>query len=249
MPGRGRLRRTAEGAADWLVAASDMTTATWRRLRPGPPATPGSDPDCAAVPIVLLPGILEPWTYMAPLARHLEGRGHPVHHVETLGWNLAGIESSVERTRALLHDRGLTGAVIVAHSKGGMIGKAVLAAELTVLDETPPSSRVVGMVTLATPWSGSSLGGRWQRLPLVGRSPLGMFLPDSAQLRSLAAEREVNSRIVSLSPAWDQVIPDGSHLEGATNVDLPAGGHFRPLRQTAVHDEIHRRVHAVADET
>lgn len=163
--------------------------------------------------------------------------GHPVHHVETLGWNLGSIERSVERCLEVLEDRRLSGAVIVAHSKGGLIGKAVMART----DE-----EVRGMVTLATPFSGSTLGGRLQRLPGLGRSPLGMFLPGSAEITGLAADREVNARIVSLSPAWDQVIPGGSHLEGATNVRLETAGHFRPARDPEVHALIHDHVHGLA---
>lgn len=159
-----------------------------------------------------------------------------MHYVETLGWNLRSIEQSTRRCLDILRSRELRGAVIVAHSKGGLIGKAVMA---------EAGDAVAGMVTLATPFEGSNLGGWLQRLPLLSRSPLGMFLPDSPELRVLAAERALNERIVSLAPAWDQVIPGGSRLDGATNVTLDVEGHFRPVRDERVHDIMHEYVHVL----
>ncbi|NLE99115.1 MAG: alpha/beta hydrolase [Propionibacterium sp.] len=230
-----RLARGRAAAADWLVAGADLARATRRRLRPGAGVV-GDDSGCGGPPVLVLPGILEPWTYMLPVGRHLQERGHPVHYVETLGWNLRGLERSVELCLRALESAD--GAVIVAHSKGGLIGKAVLARAGTA---------ALGMVSLATPYLGSGLGGRLQRLPLLDRSPLGMFLPDSPELLGLAAERAVNARIVSLAPAWDQVIPGGSYLDGATNVTLDVGGHFRPLRDPRVHAMIHEHVHALSE--
>lgn len=102
------------------------------------------------------------------------------------------------------------------------------------------------MVTVATPFEGSTLGGRFQRLPGLRWTPLGMFLPGSTQLASLAAEQAVNERIVSLAPSWDQVIPEGSHLTGALNVRLDVAGHFRPVREQGVWRTIHEHVHLLA---
>lgn len=251
---RPALVRARDAAADWLVAGRDMAGAVWRRIRPDA-LTPGDPtPGCDAIPVVLLPGILEPWTWLAPMGNWLARHGHPVHHVETLGWNLRDIDSSAARCLEVLKERGIHRAVLVAHSKGGLIGKALLAQTLPsakrVVGEQPDADpHAIGMVTLATPFGGSSLGGPLQRLPLVSLSPLGMFLPDSPQLTALAQEQAVNAHIVSLEPKWDQVIPDGSHLDGATNVTLDAVGHFRPLGDEAVWKTIHEFIHTLADAT
>lgn len=233
---RSALTRARDAAADWLVAGTDLAAAVWRRVRPRLPIVGEDHPGCREIPVVILPGILEPWTYLAPMGNWFESRGHPVHYVETLGWNLADVERSAERCLAVLQQRGVGRAVIVAHSKGGLIGKAVLA-----------SAPFLGMVTVATPFGGSTLGGKLQRLPGLGRTPLGMFLPGSTQLASLAAEKAVNERIVSLAPAWDQVIPEGSHLDGATNVTLDVPGHFRPVRDDSVWRTLHEHVHLLAE--
>ena len=73
--------------------------------------------------------------------------------VRSLGWNLSELGSSVDRAFAELAAADVQGAVILAHSKGGLIGKAML------LD--PRSDGVLrGMVAVATPFNGSAL---WKR--------------------------------------------------------------------------------------
>lgn len=233
------LRRARHVAGDWTVAARDMAAALWSRRRWHPESASDPGPACADITVVLLPGILEPWSYLAPLARWLAQRGHRVEFVETLGWNIADLDQSAERCLGVLRERGLRRVVLVAHSKGGLIGKAVL---LRQGDE----DLAVGLVAVATPFGGSSVGRRLHRL--VARSPLGLFSPGNPVLGVLAAELAVNARIVSLAPAWDQVIPDGSHLTGATNVDLAVGGHFRPLRDEAVWRLIHEHAHRLAED-
>ncbi|SDL50051.1 hypothetical protein SAMN04488242_1684 [Tessaracoccus oleiagri] len=232
--------RTADTVHDWGVALGDLARAVWRgRAAWRLPVAPDPDSRCRDVPIVILPGILEPWTYLAPMARWLSDRGHPVEFVETLGWNLADLDASAERCLRVLRQRGTSGAVLVAHSKGGLIGKAVLLAQ-------GDEAAAVGMVAVATPFAGSTVGRRLHRL--VARSPLGLFAPGNPVLQALADEVSVNAHIVSLSPAWDQMIPGGSHLAGATNVDLAAAGHFRPVRDEAVWEVIHEHAHRLADE-
>lgn len=235
----GPLIRSADTVHDWGVALGDLARAVWRQRAWRLPAAPDPDSRCRDVPIVILPGILEPWTYLAPLARWFSDRGHPVEFVETLGWNLAHLDASAERCLRVLRERGISGAVLVAHSKGGLIGKAVLLAQ-------GDEKAAIGMVAVATPFEGSTVGRRLQRL--VARSPLGLFAPGNPVLQTLAEEISVNAHIVSLSPAWDQMIPGGSHLSGATNVDLDAAGHFRPVRDEAVWEIIHEHAHRLADE-
>lgn len=235
---RAAIGRARAAATDWGIAGRDMTAALWRRVLPW--RHPGQDGDghgCRDIPVVLLPGILEPWSYLAPLARWLGRHGHRVEFVETLGWNLGDLDASAQRCLAVLEERGVRRCVLVAHSKGGLIGKSVL---LRQRDDV-----ALGLVTVATPFGGSTVGRRLHRL--VARSPLGLFSPENPILRSLADDVSANARIVSLAPAWDQVIPDGSHLAGATNVNLDVPGHFRPMREESVWRIIHDHIHRLAD--
>ena len=51
----------------------------------------------------------------------------------------------------------------------------------------------------------------------------------------LGRETSVNGRIVSIFGPFDPHIPDGSMLEGATNVRVPTAGHFRVLGTPVTH--------------
>ena len=218
-------------ATRWPAAVFSRVRAEgWRR-----PA-PGADRECAAVPVVLLPGIYEPWRYLGPLGRALHDAGHPVHVVEELGFNVRDLPRSVAAVRGVLLRDDAAGAVLVGHSKGGLIGKAVL------LDPVA-GRRARGLVTLNTPFAGS----RWA-LPGLGLrwTPLGMFVPSGPTITSLAAQAGVNARITSIRASWDQMVPGATELPGATNRTLDVGGHFRPLVDAGVHRLVHDEVHRLA---
>ena len=174
------------------------------------------------VPVVLLPGIWEPWRYLRPLGERLHEAGHPVFPVPALRLNGADLAASADVVAGFLAERDLSGAVLVAHSKGGLIGKqAMLRPEV--------AARVRGMVAVCSPFEGSRLA--W---PVFGRTPLGLFNPRGAVLLALAAERVVNARITSIGAAWDEMIPDGSVLPGARNITIKVTGHFLPVADPGV---------------
>lgn len=229
-------RSVRVAAGDWAVAFRDQFSS----LRPRRTSAVPNDGDCAGPPVVIIPGILENARYLAPMSQWLAARGHTVHQLPALGWNLRGLMKSVDKGFEALETLGVEDAVIVAHSKGGLIGKAML------LD--PRADGVLtGLIAVATPFNGSTLWDRAQRTLLLRRSPLGMFHPAHPELATLIAEREVNRRIVSLSPAFDQMIPGGSHLDGATNETLEVEGHFRAVSDESAWEVIHRHVDSLGD--
>lgn len=99
-------------------------------------------------PVVLLPGIWEPWRFLVPLARALNEMGHPVHPVPGLGWNGRSLKESAAIVSDALAGQVPSPAVLVAHSKGGLIGKRVM------LDEVRPGERAVGLVAVGSPFGG-----------------------------------------------------------------------------------------------
>ncbi len=205
---------------DYLYAA----TAQVRAAGPGRPDDLASGPHR---PLVLLPGIYETWRFLEPLAHALHARGHPVHVVTGLGSNRRPIVESAGRVAELLVDRDLDDVVLVAHSKGGLIGKQVMAFE-------PAGARVRAMVAVATPFGGS----RYSRL--MPTPSLRAFRSGDATMRALGASAAVNARIVSVYGAFDPHIPEGSELAGARNVRLEGGGHFRVLADPRVIAEVIR---------
>lgn len=229
------VRRVGVGGIDWLRAMAQRVRAVVDRTPPDAFLAPPPDGRCGEVPVVILPGVLEPWRFLLKLERSLYGRGHPVHVVPSLGWNVLDLDESRRRVLDHLERRDLTGVVLVAHSKGGLIGKALLL-------DPEATGRLRGLVAVCAPWQGSSLVPRWAE-----RSPVGMFRPDFEGMLALEAQDHENHRIVSLAPAFDQVLPEGSHLAGARNVRLRSDGHFAPTRNVTSLAMIHRCVDDLAN--
>ena len=167
-------------------------------------------------PIVVLPGIWETWAFLRPIIDPLHRRGHPMHVLTSLGWNGRPVARTAEDVAAYLAEHDLHDVVIVAHSKGGLIGKYVM-------NSLDGSGRVNAMVAIATPFGGS----RYARYLLV--PSLRAFAVADPGIVALSADIRSNRRIVSIFGIFDPHIPGGSSLAGAHNIVLETGGHFRIL--------------------
>lgn len=223
-PALRRLRRRLGFAAAW--AADYAYVVRWQvqgflaPVDPGVYRHPASETG-RREPVLLIPGVYENWQFLRPLAQHLADRGHPVHAVRTLGYNRGTVEEMARRVEAYLRLQGIEHAAIVAHSKGGLIGKKLMLG--------PEGHRVSRMVAVNTPFSGSP----YARLFLV--PSIRAFSPRDRHLRGLQSKLDVNSRITSVYASFDPHIPGGSRLEGARNIVLDAMGHFRPIGDPALH--------------
>ena len=190
------MRFRARAARDWEV----------------PEAFARGDKD----PVVILPGVFETWHYLRPVAEALNAAGHPVHVVATLGVNHRPIPESARRAWERIRELDLEHVTIVAHSKGGLIGKHLLAHE-------DDEGRIDRLVAIASPFSGSRMA--YYALPRAMRE----FRPDHPVIAQLLTQEQVNARITSIAPEWDPHIPESSRLPGARNVTVPVVGHFRIL--------------------
>jgi pimeloyl-ACP methyl ester carboxylesterase len=172
-------------------------------------------------PVLLIPGIYEKWQFLKPIAEDLSQAGHPVHVVEPLGYNRGTVARMAELVSAYLAAADLKNVTIVAHSKGGLIGKYAM---------TMPGAagRIARMVAINTPFSGS-VYARFFLVPSIRA-----FSPSNSALRSLAVELSVNHRITSVYSTFDPHIPGGSELPGAENIELDLMGHFRIIGDSKV---------------
>lgn len=180
-------------------------------------------------PVLLLPGVYETWHFLEAAGRRLHELGHPVHVVPTFGANLRPIPEMAELALAYLVEADLANVAIVAHSKGGLIGKTLM-----LSDAGAP--RIASMVAVNSPFSGSDYA---HLLPIT---TLREFVPTHETIVSLTARDDVNHRITSIFSAWDPIVPNGSHLESAANLEIPTTGHFRILDRPDVLDAIARAV-------
>jgi hypothetical protein len=152
--------------------------------------------DAGKPTILLLPGVYEHWSFMEPLGDALNANGYRVQVAHGLGANLLAIPDTAERVwRALARiPTPPAGRVVVAHSKGGLIGKRLLIRDLDHrLD-------LRGLVAIATPFGGARLA-RYLLDPSMRE-----FDPDSATIVELSSAASVNSRIVSLSAPAEAVV-------------------------------------------
>jgi pimeloyl-ACP methyl ester carboxylesterase len=167
-------------------------------------------------PVLIIPGVYENWQFMMPLIRRIHDAGHPVHVVTVLQRNKLDVPAAARMVAQHLEEAGLRDAAIVAHSKGGLIGKYAML-------NLDPELRIERMIAVCTPFSGSRYA-RYMLLP-----SLRIFSPRNALTLELAREEAINGRITSIYGPFDPHIPEGSVLPGATNIELPAAGHFRIL--------------------
>lgn len=205
-------RRAGIWALDYLYAARHQARAAFSRHRPDA-FLAGSG---SLSPVVLLPGIFETWRFLLPLAHHVHGLGHPVHVIAALGRNRMTVSEGADLVATYLETHDLHDVTIVAHSKGGLIAKYLVA--------TPEgASRVSLAITVSTPFGGSAYA---RYVPVRSVRALS---PTDAALLQLARDRAANEKIVSVYGWFDPHIPGGSELIGARNIRLPVGGHFRIL--------------------
>ena len=192
--------------AYWMVRGLVARSSPAELLRPdGAPRTP----------IVLIPGVYESWRFMQPIAAHLYRAGHSVHVLDKLGYNTGAIPAMAVILSDYLKTLDLRDVVLIAHSKGGLIGKQALG-------DPDTSRRVKHLIAINTPFAGSRYANLFW-LPSVR-----MFMPRGTVIRQLALNLAINQHISSLYSVFDPHIPETSQLEGAENVVLPTIGHFRP---------------------
>jgi hypothetical protein len=221
----GRVRGIAR---DYLLAGR------WRAAALRPAAVPEEWAGGDRRPVLLIPGVWEPWQFLRPLGERLSASGHPVHVVTAIRHNSAPVPVVAGLVADHLAQHDLRDVVVVAHSKGGLIGKRVMLG--------PSGWRVARLVAIATPFSGSE----WGRV--VPLRAVRALAPESPDVVSLAAETAVNARITSIYPLFDPHVPGGSELPGAENVRLPIAGHSRILADPIALRAVGRAVAGAAED-
>lgn len=171
-------------------------------------------------PVLLLPGVWEPWPVLGALADRLNTAGHPVHVVPGLGYNDRSIPRTAADVVRYLELTDLREVVLLAHSKGGLIGKWILL--------SAAGHRIERLIAISTPFGGS----RYASFMLT--PSLREFRPNAPTIASMAPHHEANARIVSIFGSFDPHIPEGSRLPGAENIEVDVGGHFRVLGDAQV---------------
>jgi pimeloyl-ACP methyl ester carboxylesterase len=166
-------------------------------------------------PVILLPGITSKWHHMRSLGDPISLAGHPVYVVSELKDNM----HDVPTLSAMLHEfitlNELQNVFLVGHSKGGLVGKHYLVHKNS-------GENVLGLVAIATPFSGSALSH------ITPHPAYAELRVDSGLVHELQTHTEINRRIISIFPEYDThvVAEKGSVLENALqNLELSLAGH------------------------
>ncbi|MBO3084260.1 alpha/beta hydrolase [Cellulomonas sp. zg-ZUI188] len=220
------MRRTWWRVRDYAAVLAWQAAGIVSRVDPQDLRTPERP---VGPPVVLLPGVYESWHFLLPLARLLHRHGVRVHVLPELGINRRPVPAGAALLGRYLAEHDLHDAVLVAHSKGGLIGKLAMLRE-------DPDERISSMIAVNTPFAGSAYA-RWFVVPAVRA-----FIPSDPTIVALGAELEVNRRITSVHSRWDPHIPGGSALDGAQDVVLDTPGHFLPLTDPRLHTLLVERI-------
>ena len=204
-------------------------------------------------PVILIPGILGRWGFLKHLGDRISLAGHPVYIVPELNYNVYTIPRSAQKVwgvivhavprlghilpdmpagahaiRSAMERHAIDGAILVAHSKGGLIGKYLLI-------HHNHDQRIKGLVAIATPFSGSRMA------KLIPLDPFKELRTDSDIIHELESHTAVNDRIISIIPEFDNHVwaERGSFLPGALkNIEVPISGHHKVLFSKPVQDQI-----------
>ncbi len=183
--------------------------------------------------VILIPGFFEKWTFLKKLADKISLEGHPLYIVSKLGYNLKDIPTSAKVIKELIDNNNIQNAIIVAHSKGGLIGKYYLI-------NLNKDNLVKGMVSIATPYSGTSFAH------YIPHSLVKDFRTDSKMIQELKANTEINKKIISISPVFDNHVWEGSRLEGAQNITVNEKGHHKIIYNKELQDIVIKSINKLA---
>nr|MBI5455731.1 hypothetical protein [Candidatus Levybacteria bacterium] len=170
------------------------------------------------IPIIILPGILEKWSFMKSLTDTLSLKGYPIYIVSELKYNLYDIPKSAKIIKDFMTKKGLSNAIFICHSKGGLIGKYFLIHENS-------DNRIKKIIAISTPFSGSASA------KLIPHRAYKELNNESKAIKDLLINDIENKKIVSIYPEFDNHIwsKNGSYLEGAKNIQIKVSGHHKIL--------------------
>ena len=178
-------------------------------------------------PIILIPGVFEKWHFLKFIADPLSLKGHPIYALEHIGYNTKEIRHTANLVQELIKEKGLKNVIIIAHSKGGLIAKYILAFH-------NQDKRVEKAIAIATPFGGSHI------TKLIPHKAVKELAPEHEIIRTLSEKKVVNKKILSIFGVFDNhVWPESScRLEGAKNIQVQVHGHHKILFDKQVREII-----------
>jgi triacylglycerol lipase len=177
--------------------------------------------------IILIPGVYEKWQFLKKIGDFLSREGYSVHIVEEIKRNRQAIHKESSKLHAYIEKNKIKDAVIIAHSKGGLVGKHYLV-------NHNKDNRVIKLIAIATPFSGSNIA------KIIKTKAVKELHPEGQSIQALKKITEVNQIITSIFPESDNQIwhKDRSFVENGKNIVLKIKGHHKILDSKELIDVI-----------
>ena len=210
-------RETLWALRDWGTAwVRSAAVGARRALDRAPNASaPATKPSRKPV-AVLLPGVWENWEVLSSWGRALSAVGFDVRFVPALDLQLGSIKALSQVLADFLATNELENALVVAHSKGGLVAKKAMG--------DSEGWRVRRLISCGTPFEGA---------PIAALSPkllrMRSLVPQDPEIRELGASTQPNKRIVAIEAKWDQNVPRTTSLPGGKVVTANVRGHHSLL--------------------
>lgn len=208
------------------VAGNGPRMIACRWLMPDPPPA-----RAAALPVLLVHGVLCNAGVWHPFARWLRARGVAPVYAVSYGPPLASIDAFAaqvsEKIDAVLAATGADRVVVIAHSMGGLVLRALL--------RDGGGARIARLVTVGTPHEGSVHA--W----LAAGACLGQMRPGNAWLRALGPPQGgALPPVVSLWSWHDSMVAPqtSSRIGYGENVELAGVAHNALLRDERVYEKL-----------
>lgn len=179
-------------------------------------------------PVIVIPGYMGRWAFMKSIADPISHLGHPVYVLPHLGNNMKDIPTSAKIVYDLINENNLKKVIIVAHSKGGLIGKYLMV-------HFDKDQKVSGMVTIGTPHMGSNLASYFKFIKS------NEFHPSHQMIKELTGYPEVNKRIITISASFDNLVwhEKKAALDGALdNLHVAVAGHHKLIFDKEVREKV-----------
>ncbi len=188
-----------------------------------------------SVNIILIQGIHARWVYLKKIGDALSEAGYSVYTVSELGKNMDKISLNAKRVEKFIKVNKLNNVIIVAHSKGGLIAKHILV-------DVGLEDRIVKVITIGTPFHGTLISKD------IPNSAYREFATGSDTIRYLDSNSEVNHKIISILPEWDNLVQpvESIKLEGAQNITLPIKGHHKIMYSVRLIDLVKKTVEDIS---
>ena len=167
--------------------------------------------------VILIQGFGGTWSYLTKIGNLANKMGYKVHTLPKLKNNIAPVHKCSQILEEYLHENSITKAVVVAHSKGGVIAKYFLV-------NSKLANRITKVVSLSSPFKGTLLG----YLDIFNSKEL---TPGSKLLQDLEKATTINKMFVNLYPRVDNLVIPNKNLvlKNAQNIKIDMVGHLRIL--------------------